>query len=150
MRSVHIQSLRSGRSVPSPVGLQAVADVAAAIQAGYYDVGIAAGVETMTANPMKWEGGVNPRVASSMQAQSCLIPMGMTSENVAEKWSISRETQVRFWFFFVFFLNLVCDILLRECFHEVTRREREKLLFKKSSVRHFFVRVFSRGDEARA
>ena len=74
-------------------GLQAVADVAAAIQAGYYDVGIAAGVETMTQNPMKWEGGMNPRVASSSQAQSCLIPMGITSENVAERWRISREAQ---------------------------------------------------------
>jgi hypothetical protein len=42
---------------PLAAGLQAVADVAAAIQAGYYDMGIAAGVETMTANPMKWEGG---------------------------------------------------------------------------------------------
>jgi len=59
-------------------------------------VGIAAGVETMTANPMKWDGGMNPRVASSMQAQSCLIPMGITSENVAEKWAISRETQDSF------------------------------------------------------
>ena len=60
----------------------------AAIKAGYYDVGIAAGVETMTSNPMKWEGGMNPRVASSSDAQSCLIPMGVTSENVAEKWCV--------------------------------------------------------------
>jgi acetyl-CoA acetyltransferase family protein len=74
-------------------GLQAVADVAAAIRAGYYDVGVAAGVETMTKNPMKWEGGANPRVASSSAAQSCLIPMGVTSENVAERWNISREAQ---------------------------------------------------------
>ena len=69
-------------------GLQACADVAAAIKAGYYDVGIAAGVETMTSNPMKWEGGMNPRVASSSDAQSCLIPMGVTSENVAERWCV--------------------------------------------------------------
>ena len=77
-------------------GLQAVADVAASIAAGFYDVGVAAGVETMTANPMKWEGGMNPRVASSSAAQSCLIPMGVTSENVAEKWRISRQTQDSF------------------------------------------------------
>lgn len=77
-------------------GLQAVADVAASIKSGFYDVGIAAGVETMTSNPMKWEGGMNPRVASSSQAQSCLIPMGITSENVAEKWNITRETQDAF------------------------------------------------------
>ena len=48
---------------------QACADVAAAIKAGYYSVGVAAGVETMTLNPMKWEGGMNPRVASSSDAQ---------------------------------------------------------------------------------
>lgn len=77
-------------------GLQAVADVAAAIKAGFYEVGIAAGVETMTSNPMKWEGGMNPRVASSSDAQSCLIPMGVTSENVAERWNISRLTQDSF------------------------------------------------------
>ena len=51
-------------------------------------MGIAAGVETMTSNPMKWEGGMNPRVASSSDAQSCLIPMGVTSENIAEKWCV--------------------------------------------------------------
>jgi acetyl-CoA acetyltransferase len=67
-------------------GLQACADIAAGIKAGYYDMGIGAGVETMTANPMKWEGGINPRIASSSDAQNCLIPMGITSENVAEKW----------------------------------------------------------------
>ncbi|KAL7219955.1 hypothetical protein ACSBR2_012921 [Camellia fascicularis] len=43
-------------------GLQAVADVAAAIKAGFYDIGIGAGLESMTANPMAWEGSVNPRV----------------------------------------------------------------------------------------
>ena len=74
-------------------GLQACADIAAGIKAGYYDMGIGAGVETMTANPMKWEGGSNPRIASSSDAQNCLIPMGITSENVAEKWGITREAQ---------------------------------------------------------
>jgi acetyl-CoA acetyltransferase family protein len=74
-------------------GLQACADIAAGIKAGYYDMGIGAGVETMTANPMKWEGGFNPRIASSSDAQNCLIPMGVTSENVAEKFGISRDAQ---------------------------------------------------------
>ena len=57
-------------------GLQAVADVAAAIKAGFYTIGIGAGVETMSQNPMAWEGGVNPRVAESQNAQNCLVPMG--------------------------------------------------------------------------
>ncbi|GKG40372.1 3-ketoacyl-CoA thiolase 2, peroxisomal, partial [Tanacetum coccineum] len=33
-------------------GLQVVVDVAAAIKAGCYDIGIGAGLESMTANPM--------------------------------------------------------------------------------------------------
>lgn len=74
-------------------GLQACADIAAGIKAGYYDLGIGAGVESMSTNPMKWEGGFNPRIASSSDAQNCLIPMGVTSENVAERFGISREAQ---------------------------------------------------------
>ena len=50
--------------------------MAAAIKAGFYTVGIGAGVETMSQNPMAWEGGVNPRVAESKNAQNCLVPMG--------------------------------------------------------------------------
>ena len=51
--------------------------MAAAIKAGYYTIGIGAGVETMSQNPMVWEGGVNPRLVESQNAQDCLTPMGM-------------------------------------------------------------------------
>ncbi|CAM6037668.1 unnamed protein product [Sphagnum compactum] len=74
-------------------GLQAVADVAAAIKAGFYDIGIGAGLESMTSNPMAWEGSVNPRVESNQRAQDCLLPMGVTSENVAERYGVSRKQQ---------------------------------------------------------
>ncbi|XP_023006261.1 3-ketoacyl-CoA thiolase 2, peroxisomal-like [Cucurbita maxima] len=74
-------------------GLQAVADVAAAIRAGFYDIGIGAGLESMTANPMTWEGSVNPRVKMFEQAQNCLLPMGITSENVAHRFGVTREQQ---------------------------------------------------------
>lgn len=77
-------------------GLQAVADVAAAIKAGFYTIGLAAGVETMTAHPMTWEGGVNPRIGDFPQAQGCLMPMGVTSENVASKFGVDRRTQDAF------------------------------------------------------
>jgi len=77
-------------------GLQAIADVAAAIQAGYYTIGIGAGVETMSINPMAWEGGVNPKVETCPAAGNCLLPMGVTSENVAAKYGVSRETQDKF------------------------------------------------------
>jgi hypothetical protein len=57
-------------------GLQAIAQVAASIRAGFYTVGIAGGVESMTTNPMAWEGAINPRVTESQSAQDCLLPMG--------------------------------------------------------------------------
>lgn len=74
-------------------GLQAVADVAAAIKSGFYEIGIGAGLESMTANPMAWEGSVNPKVKTMAQAQDCLLPMGITSENVAHRFNITRKEQ---------------------------------------------------------
>lgn len=74
-------------------GLQAVADVAAAIKAGFYDIGIGAGLESMTTNPMAWDGSVNPRVKTMAEAQNCLLPMGVTSENVAQRFSVTRQEQ---------------------------------------------------------
>jgi acetyl-CoA acyltransferase 1 len=49
-----------------------------------------AGVETMSANPMAWEGGINPGVERFPKAQGCLMPMGVTSENVAAAFGVSR------------------------------------------------------------
>lgn len=64
--------------------------MAASIKAGYYSVGLAGGVETMSSNPMTWQGGVNPAIETVKQAQSCMLPMGITSENVAAKFGLSR------------------------------------------------------------
>jgi acetyl-CoA acyltransferase 1 len=79
-------------------GLQAVANVAAAIKAGQYDVGIGAGVESMTVNTMmdSIPKAINPAVFQHDKAQECMIPMGNTSENVAAKFGITRETQDAF------------------------------------------------------
>eukprot|EP00887_Chlorella_sp_A99_P006474 scaffold3.g6474.t1 len=74
----------------------AIAEVAASIKAGYYTIGLAGGVESMTTNPMAWEGAVNPRVAENQCAQDCLLPMGLTSENVAAQFGVSREVQDAF------------------------------------------------------
>ncbi|KAM7257623.1 hypothetical protein ACFE04_013364 [Oxalis oulophora] len=74
-------------------GLQAVADVAAAIKAGFYDIGIGAGLESMTTNPMSWDGSVNPRTKTHQQARDCLLPMGITSENVAHRFGVTRQEQ---------------------------------------------------------
>ena len=87
--------------------LQAIADVAASIKAGYYDVGVAAGVETMTRNPMPMkaidtplqgtyytDGVIPPRFAGQEKAAGILLNMVMTSETVAERFNVSRQTQV--------------------------------------------------------
>ncbi len=79
-------------------GLQAFASVAAAISSGLYDVGIAAGVESMSTDDM---GGVVPgvdfdAVKAHTGARDCLIPMGVTSENVASEFGITREVQDAF------------------------------------------------------
>ncbi|KAI3461031.1 hypothetical protein Pfo_017694 [Paulownia fortunei] len=74
-------------------GLQAVADVAAFIKAGYYDIGIGAGLESMTVDSIGKLKTVNPKVESFAQARDCLLPMGVTSENVAERYGVTREEQ---------------------------------------------------------
>ena len=80
-------------------GLQAVANIATSIRAGHISVGIAAGVESMSAG-----GGVaNPKaelppanwdeIQSNQLARDCLVPMGVTAENVAERYGVSRREQ---------------------------------------------------------
>jgi len=77
-------------------GLQAVANIASSIRAGVIDVGIAGGVESMTMYNMA--SSVDPskfstKIADSKLAMACLMPMGITSENVAEAYKISAEKQ---------------------------------------------------------
>ncbi|XP_042400262.1 3-ketoacyl-CoA thiolase 1, peroxisomal-like [Zingiber officinale] len=74
-------------------GLQAVADVAAYIKAGFYDIGIGAGLESMSTDPVKWDWPHNPKALMFAQARDCLLPMGITSENVAHQYGITREEQ---------------------------------------------------------
>ncbi|PPR94281.1 hypothetical protein GOBAR_AA26386 [Gossypium barbadense] len=75
-------------------GLQAVADVAACIKAGFYDIGIGAGLESMTTNgSAPDQSKVNPKVESFAQARDCLLPMGITSENVAQRYGVTRQEQ---------------------------------------------------------
>ena len=50
--------------------------MAAAIKSGFYTVGLAGGVETMTLDGMSWKGSVNPKVESCAEAADCLLPMG--------------------------------------------------------------------------
>mmetsp|Transcript_90715 Transcript_90715/g.228659 ORF Transcript_90715/g.228659 Transcript_90715/m.228659 type:complete len:432 (-) Transcript_90715:370-1665(-) len=79
-------------------GLQAVANIAASIRAGVIDVGLAGGVESMSMYKITAQTDMkklSTEVAGNDLASACLIPMGMTSENVADKYNISREKQDR-------------------------------------------------------
>ena len=64
-------------------GLQCVANVSAAIQAGHYDVAIAGGVENMSMFSMM--GSIDPAKLSGKlfesDAKNCLIPMGSSSNS---------------------------------------------------------------------
>lgn len=78
-------------------GLQAVADVANSIKGGMIDVGIGAGVESMTHGGAVGGNSMPPvnlnELMANKLAKDCLIPMGMTAENVAERFGVTREMQ---------------------------------------------------------
>ncbi|XP_004419563.1 PREDICTED: 3-ketoacyl-CoA thiolase, peroxisomal isoform X1 [Ceratotherium simum simum] len=77
-------------------GLQAVASIAGGIRNGSYDIGMACGVESMSLADRGNPGNITSRLMEKEKARDCLIPMGITSENVAEKFGISREKQDAF------------------------------------------------------
>ena len=77
-------------------GLQAVATIANAISSGEISMGIAGGVESMSNGNMM--DAVNPNlladeVFNCEKAQNCLMPMGITSENVAAEFGVDRASQ---------------------------------------------------------
>ncbi|XP_065254907.1 3-ketoacyl-CoA thiolase, peroxisomal [Emys orbicularis] len=74
-------------------GLQAVINIAGGIRNGSYDIGLACGVETMSLRNAGNPGDVSSRMMDNSKARDCLIPMGITSENVAERFGISRKKQ---------------------------------------------------------
>ncbi|KAI2617873.1 thiolase [Hypoxylon sp. NC1633] len=80
--------------------LQAIAAVAAQIRTGMIDVGVGAGMESMTRNYGSRAIPVDvwPALKGSPfpDARDCLMPMGLTSENVAERYGVAREAQDAF------------------------------------------------------
>eukprot|EP01147_Barroeca_monosierra_P009708 gene9708-1916_t len=75
-------------------GLQAIATIAGEIKLGTIEIGIGAGVESMSERSMdQIQPTLNPRMFGNEDAANCLLPMGITSENVAERFHISREKQ---------------------------------------------------------
>ncbi|RDL29914.1 Thiolase [Venustampulla echinocandica] len=81
--------------------LQAITHLSHAIMVGQMDVGLAGGAESMSRNYKATRGvpqDVSPRLRDSpvQDARDCLMSMGITSENVAEKYGVSREAQDEF------------------------------------------------------
>ncbi|MDP9035138.1 MAG: thiolase family protein [Myxococcota bacterium] len=76
-------------------GLQAIAIAAGSIATGAHDVVVAAGVESMTMVPMTG----NKLSASPEAMRRCpdvYVPMGLTAENVAKRFGVSRAEQDAF------------------------------------------------------
>ncbi|OIP92691.1 MAG: acetyl-CoA C-acyltransferase [Syntrophobacterales bacterium CG_4_8_14_3_um_filter_58_8] len=78
-------------------GLQSIADATAKIRAGWSEVMIAGGCETMSHIPM---GGNTPRPSPDWAFDGSMpnvyVSMGVTAENVAADYKISREDMDRF------------------------------------------------------
>lgn len=76
-------------------GLEAIALASMRVQMGWSDVTIGAGVESMSFVPM---GGYNPRPHPeySQVDPDMYISMGITAENVATRYNVSREDQDKF------------------------------------------------------
>ncbi len=104
MNMARMISLRAGLSDTVPAetinrycssGVQAIAHVAYMIKAGDIDVGIGGGVESMTMVPMGgYKFSPNPYFAQDLPHY--YTNMGITAENVAAKYGVSREDQDAF------------------------------------------------------
>ncbi|KAF2109521.1 3-ketoacyl-CoA thiolase A [Lophiotrema nucula] len=77
--------------------LQAITHISHSIMVGQIDVGLAGGVESMSRNygSRGVPTDVSPALIGSQvkDARDCLMPMGITSENVADRWGIDRKSQ---------------------------------------------------------
>ncbi len=104
MNMARMIALRAGLPISVPgetinrycsSGVQSIAHAAYAILKGDIDVAIAGGTESMTMVPMAgYKFSPNPHFAQDLPHY--YTNMGLTAENVAEKYDISREDQDAF------------------------------------------------------
>src|SRR5512144_3066367 len=104
MNMARMIALRAGlpASVPAETinrycasGVQSIAHVAYAVQSGQIETGIAGGAESMTMVPMAgYKFSPNPYFAQDLPHY--YTNMGLTAENVSEKYGVSREDQDEF------------------------------------------------------
>merc|ERR1712232_531773 len=90
-------------------GLSAILTVASQIRAGVIDIGIGAGVEKLSGTPQAPSKAqreaqknapkatekrrINQKILDMPVAKDTMIPMGITSENVSERYGITRHDQ---------------------------------------------------------
>eukprot|EP00923_Selenidium_pygospionis_P052273 GHVN01090420.1.p1 GENE.GHVN01090420.1~~GHVN01090420.1.p1 ORF type:complete len:413 (-),score=83.52 GHVN01090420.1:617-1855(-) len=80
-------------------GLQAVGFIASSIRSGEIDVGVGGGVESMSMFDMMktlQPENLSDEVFEHDTARDCLLPMGITSENVASAFNVTRSQQDEF------------------------------------------------------
>ncbi|KAF1830694.1 3-ketoacyl-CoA thiolase B [Decorospora gaudefroyi] len=81
-------------------GLSAITSIANSIVVGQIDVGIAGGMESMTRNygskAIPTELWPELKHSPVKEARDCIMSMGITSENVAERYGVSRADQDAF------------------------------------------------------
>ncbi|XP_013887876.1 3-ketoacyl-CoA thiolase, peroxisomal [Austrofundulus limnaeus] len=77
-------------------GLQALLNIAGSIRSGTMDLGLACGVESMSLRAMSDPGDLSCDLSQNQKARDCVVPMGITSENVAERFGVSRDQQDSF------------------------------------------------------
>lgn len=77
--------------------LQSVTNIAAQIRTGMIGVGIGAGMESMTRNygsrAIPVDLWPELRESGNQHAKDCIMPMGLTSENVASRYGVGRKEQ---------------------------------------------------------
>ena len=104
MNIARMIGLRAGLPVSVPAetinrfcasGLQSIVHAAYAIKAGQMDVAIAGGVESMSMVPMTGYK-FSPDPVMALEYPEAFTPMGLTAENLATKYSISRQEQDQF------------------------------------------------------
>jgi acetyl-CoA C-acetyltransferase len=112
MYLARVAALRGGMPVETPAltlnrvcgsGLQAIISAAQAIAHGDCDAAVGGGAECMSRAPywlpaMRWGARLNDAKAVDVLVASVTDPfdevhMGITAENIAKKWSISRQDQ---------------------------------------------------------
>ncbi|KAH7311859.1 Thiolase, N-terminal domain-containing protein [Rhexocercosporidium sp. MPI-PUGE-AT-0058] len=80
--------------------LQAITHLSHAIMVGQINVALAGGVESMSRNygsrGVPQDVSLHLRDSPVKDARDCLMPMGITSENVAERYGIGRKEQDEF------------------------------------------------------